>query len=245
MPSLAALVIGLIALIITPGFLFYFDVTPKVAILLLGTAGLLMVAVQCSRTLFRGPRLLALLLLFNAASLAVSTAFSTNRSLSLYGSTWRSFGAAAQGVVLLLTWLVAWICTGRPDRARTLLRGLSLVGIVSAAYGIAQYPRLGSAAFPGKLSGGRRNLDHRAARPAHWATCQLLRHLDVDHCIPESWLRRKWRAIRDGARASALGGGTLLSRDGALPVPERHCWGCHAGRNCVGCGGVDFACHGA
>ena len=34
MDLLAAVVIGLIGLIITPGYLFYFDITPKTAVLL-------------------------------------------------------------------------------------------------------------------------------------------------------------------------------------------------------------------
>ena len=41
MALLQAIAIGLIALILKPGQLFYFDVTPKVAILLVGTAALL------------------------------------------------------------------------------------------------------------------------------------------------------------------------------------------------------------
>ena len=132
------LVIGLIALIITPGYLFYFDVTPKVVILLTGTAGLLMMAAR-SRDLSPGPRLFAILLLLNAGSLTLSSAFSINRALSLYGSTWRCFGAAVQCVAMLFAWLVAWQSTGRPDRARLVLRGVSIAGMVSAAYGIAQY----------------------------------------------------------------------------------------------------------
>ena len=133
-----ALVIGLIALIIAPGHLFYFDVTPKVAALLAGTAVLLVVAVR-TRNLPRGPRLFAVLLAANAGSLALSTAFSANRALSLYGSTWRAFGALVQCAAMLFAWLVARSCTGRPDRARTVLRGLTIAGLLSAAYGVAQY----------------------------------------------------------------------------------------------------------
>ena len=38
MPLLQAALIGLVALILTPGALFYFDVTPKLAALLVGAA---------------------------------------------------------------------------------------------------------------------------------------------------------------------------------------------------------------
>jgi O-antigen ligase len=133
-----ALVIGLIALIIAPGHLFYFDVTPKIAVLLAGTAVLLVAAVR-NRNLSRGPRLFAVLLAANAGSLALSTLFSTDRALSLYGSTWRAFGALVQCAALLFAWLVARSCTARPDRARTILRGLSVAGLLSAAYGVSQY----------------------------------------------------------------------------------------------------------
>ena len=37
-----AMLLGLIALIITPGYFCYFDVTPKVVVLLLGTSALLL-----------------------------------------------------------------------------------------------------------------------------------------------------------------------------------------------------------
>src|ERR1039457_7349270 len=40
---------------------------------------------------------------------------------------------------MLFAWLVAGQSTGRPDRARLVLRGVSIAGMVSAAYGIAQY----------------------------------------------------------------------------------------------------------
>lgn len=138
MALLQALIIGLIGCMIAPGYLFYFDVTPKLAVLLVGTAGLLIVAVRGGESA-RGPRWFAALLLLNAGSLALSTGWSSNRSLSLYGSTWRSFGALAQCVAMLFCWLVAWQSTGRPDRARMVLRGVSIAGMAIAAYGIAQY----------------------------------------------------------------------------------------------------------
>src|SRR6266508_3093446 len=41
MPAIAATVLVLIPLVIAPGWLFYYDVTPKIALLLAGTAVLL------------------------------------------------------------------------------------------------------------------------------------------------------------------------------------------------------------
>ena len=80
MALLQATIIGLIALALTPGWLFYFDVTPKIALLLAGTAA----ALFCTG---RAPRWFSLLLLANLLSLTVSTALSSNPALSLFGTT--------------------------------------------------------------------------------------------------------------------------------------------------------------
>jgi O-antigen ligase len=133
-----AVVLVLIGLIITPGYLFYFDVSPKTAALLAGTAGLLIIAAR-RRDAARGPRLFTALLVGNAASLAVSTALSAHRALSFYGGTWRSFGAVVQCAAMLFAWLVARQAAARPDSARVVLRGVAISGLVSAVYGIAQY----------------------------------------------------------------------------------------------------------
>jgi O-antigen ligase len=144
MALLQAVVIGLIALIITPGFLFYFDITPKVVILLAGTAAVLFFAAR-GRGRETGPaapriaRWFTVLLLLNFASVLISTALSADPARSLYGSTWRQFGAVAEGAAMLFAWLVAFQCAGRPDRVKTILRAVSLAGLMSAAYGIAQY----------------------------------------------------------------------------------------------------------
>lgn len=142
-----AVVIGLIALIVTPGYLFYFDVTPKAAALL-GGAGLLLLGVTAVRP---AHRLFSLLLLLNAVSLGVSTAFSAQPALSAFGTNWRRFGAAPQAAVLLFAWLVSQHTAGRPERVRTILRGVAVSGAISAAYGIAQYfgwdPLLPAAAY--------------------------------------------------------------------------------------------------
>ncbi len=79
-----AILLGLIALILTPGYLFYFDVTHKVAVLLLGTAGLLLAARG-----IRVSKLFSALILLNLASLALSTLLSTTPELSLMGTGWR------------------------------------------------------------------------------------------------------------------------------------------------------------
>jgi O-antigen ligase len=135
-------VIALISLVITPGVLFYFDITPKIVLLFAGTAaaliwvafsGISITGKSKTFTIFSG------LLLLNVVSLAVSTAISTRPGLSVFGSNWRRFGSVAQVTICLLAWLVAIGCAGRPNRVRTVLRSVSVAGAVSAAYGILQY----------------------------------------------------------------------------------------------------------
>ncbi len=149
-----AVVIALVALIITPGFLFYFDVTPKLLVLLAGTAVLL----TMWRTQLRVPRQdssrrisFGALLLLMVVSLLASTAFSLNPALSIFGTSWRRFGLVAQLAILCFAWMVASDTAGKPERARTTLRGISLAGSLTAVYGIAQYfgwdPLLPSAAY--------------------------------------------------------------------------------------------------
>jgi len=188
-----ALAIGLIALIVAPGYAFYFDVTPKSAVLLVGTAGLLILAAR-GREAPRGPRLFATLLLWNAASLAVSTAFSPNRSLSLYGGTWRCFGAAMQCVAMLFAWLVAWQSTGRPGRVRTVLRGVSVAGSLAAGYAIAQY-RVGSAVRPAGTLGD-------AGYLANWLSMAVFLGL----ALAQMETHRVWRGVAYAAAALALAG---------------------------------------
>jgi O-antigen ligase len=136
-----AVLLGLVALIITPGYLCYFDVTPKVVILLLGTAVLLPWPRETVSKVFSG------LILINLASIVLSTAFSTRPGLSLIGTSWREFGLIPQAAVLLFAWTVAAVSRS----ARVVLRGVAVAGILAGAYGIAQYfgwdPLLPAAAY--------------------------------------------------------------------------------------------------
>ena len=137
MAVLQAVAIALIALIVTPGYLFYFDVTPKIAILLLGTAAALVWPWGSAPS--RAPRSFSLLVAASLISLAISTALSPNPALSLFGTNWRRYGMLTQAVVLIFAWLVARNVAGSPERARTILRGIAMSGAVTAIYGIAQY----------------------------------------------------------------------------------------------------------
>ena len=146
----------LIALVVTPGYLFYFDVTPKLVILLAGTAAAcawagLSRGVEASRRHSRVYRVFCGLLAAAAGSLAVSTAFSRHPALSAFGTNWRRFGAVSQCALLVFAWLVARHVAGRPDRIRTILRFVALSAALAGVYGILQYfgwdPLLPAAAY--------------------------------------------------------------------------------------------------
>jgi O-antigen ligase len=128
MARLQAALIGLVALILTPGALFYFDVTPKLVVLLLGAAAL------CLARPGRIDWRFSLLLLLSLLSATLSSVMSSHTAVSLFGSTWRRYGLVSQAAVLL----VAWFVHQTPDRT-PVIRGVAIAGAASAIYGIAQY----------------------------------------------------------------------------------------------------------
>src|ERR1039457_6709701 len=137
-----AVVIGLLALIITPGYLFYFNVTPKVVVLLGGSA-IALLGCGVGGTAFprsggRAYRLFSLLLALNVVSLSISTALSAKPALSAFGTNWRRFGSVIQAAVLLFAWLIASHPAGRPDRVRAILRAIAAAAGISALYEIGR-----------------------------------------------------------------------------------------------------------
>jgi O-antigen ligase len=140
MLTIQAAAIALIALILTPGLLFYFDVTPKLVVLLLASAVAL---VPVRRSKLMG------LVILTLASLALSTALSPNPSLSFYGARWRQYGALTQAAILVFAWALS--TQARRIGAGIVLRAVSAAGALTALYGIAQYlgwdPVLPAAAY--------------------------------------------------------------------------------------------------
>ncbi len=132
-------IVTLLPLILAPDWLLYYDVTPKIVVLVAGTAvaALLMVREAPARSPML--RVFAILLAAEGLWLAVSTAMSKDPALSLGGSGWRRYGVITHAAVLLLAWIVAQHAAGRPDRLRRLLRAIVAAGIPAAIYGILQY----------------------------------------------------------------------------------------------------------
>ena len=121
-----AVAVAAIALILAPGFTFSFDIAPKLIVLLLAAA-LASFPLRRSRFLY--------LLILTALWLSVCTYLSTRPALSLYGSSWRRYGALGQFALLLL----AWSIYGQARRIGIFLRVVTAAGLLTALYGIAQY----------------------------------------------------------------------------------------------------------
>jgi O-antigen ligase len=132
MPAVIALAAVLIPLLLTPGLLFYYDVTPKLlALLFLCAAALALSLRRAPRFARRLPWILAM----QAVALALATAFSTHVALSFSGGTWRRFGAVAQ-LALLVFVLLAY---PHLRDISMLTRATVASGSVIALYAILQY----------------------------------------------------------------------------------------------------------
>ncbi|MEO8657522.1 MAG: O-antigen ligase family protein [Bryobacteraceae bacterium] len=144
MLNLLPVVAALTVLLIVPGLLFHFDVTPKVAVLLVGTAVCLLDLTGVRRameTLWaqRRGRWLIAILAAQWCSLALSTALSSHPELSVAGSAWRRFGLVTQTGLLVFTLLLAgWLVLDAGNLKR-FFRATIVTGILASLYGILQY----------------------------------------------------------------------------------------------------------
>lgn len=151
MAFLLSAIVALLPLILTPQLMLYYDITPKIEVLLLGTAIALPLGLRRKRPSSAGLKLFGILLLAQAVSLVVSTSFSTDVALSVGGSTWRRFGLITQIALLIFSWLAAQYAAGEAMRVRRFLRVIAISGVPAAAYGILQYfgwdPLIDSSAY--------------------------------------------------------------------------------------------------
>jgi len=132
-------IVTLLPLILAPYVLLYYDITPKVVVILLGTALAALLMVREAPVRSPALRVFGFLLAAQGVWLAISTAFSKDPELSFGGGAWRRYGLITQAAALLLAWIVAQHSAGGPERARGLLRAMSLAGVPIAIYGILQY----------------------------------------------------------------------------------------------------------
>src|SRR5262249_37054483 len=100
-------IVTLLPLILVPHILFYYDITPKIIVLLVGAAVAWLLMWRQERTSTPLLRAFRILLASDGLWLAVSTALSKDPALSLGGSAWRRFGLISQSAILLLAWITA------------------------------------------------------------------------------------------------------------------------------------------
>jgi O-antigen ligase len=139
-----AAVLALTPLLILPACFFYYDVTPKVAVALIGTAIALVLFLR-DTTFSQARRLWAdglgrcfcLLSAAQLISLIISTFFSSHPALSWNGGNWRRFGFVSQTAVVAVGFLIAAMCS--QSGLRILLRAIAASGTAAALYGIFQY----------------------------------------------------------------------------------------------------------
>jgi O-antigen ligase len=126
--------LALVPLAILPGTFFYFDVTPKIMLLLLGTAaGVIFCGFLPRAQTTLEMRWFHGLLAAQAAWLALCTFLSTDRWLSVTGAGWRRFGLVVQLALLIYAFLLSH------GRLSPVLRTISASGGAAALSGIAQY----------------------------------------------------------------------------------------------------------
>jgi hypothetical protein len=140
LPVIAALT----ALLIVPGLLFHFDVTPKMAVLLFGTALCCLDLTSVRRSLgalwnSATGRLLLFILAAQWLSLMFSSALSSQIPLSLAGSEWRRFGFVTQTGLFVYTVLLAGWLASDAANLRSMLRITAGAGVITAVYGCLQY----------------------------------------------------------------------------------------------------------
>ncbi|HYL39337.1 MAG TPA: O-antigen ligase family protein [Bryobacteraceae bacterium] len=144
MRFIVPLVAALVPLLITPGLLSHFDITPKAAVLLFALPLILLYRSANLHNFHallrgRGGRWFAGLLAVQWGSATLATAFSLHPWLSLHGSTWRRYGLASETALLLFVLLVAAWLAADSHNIRRLLRAATAAGALASLYGIAQY----------------------------------------------------------------------------------------------------------
>jgi hypothetical protein len=131
-------------LALAPHLLFYYDITPKVALLLLGAAIVLASASQVLDLLvaYCGTRYGRWYAAAAGAAIvlaSITTLRSDHPALAWNGSTWRRMGALTECAVILAALWVAAYAVRSQTRLVWMLRAMCAAGLLAALYGIAQY----------------------------------------------------------------------------------------------------------
>ncbi len=144
MAFLLPALVFLLPLLITPGILFHYDVTPKVIILTLMVAGCLALPGQISRSVAalwnkKIGRWLCMLAAAQVIWYGVATSLSSRPWFSLLGSNWRRMGLLTVLALSVFAVLAAADLSKRPAAFATTLRAFAIATIIASLYGILQY----------------------------------------------------------------------------------------------------------
>jgi hypothetical protein len=141
--ALAAIAMAGVPLLIAPGLTLEYETTPKLVLLLVSAAGLLL----CYRAWWPGAaalletrrgRLFAGILAAQVLSLLAATAFSSQPALSLAGSSWRRYGLVTQVTLALFSWMIAALAAAHAESPRKILLAIAGSSGVIAIYALAQ-----------------------------------------------------------------------------------------------------------
>ncbi len=144
--SVETILLGAVAatpLALAPGLLLAYDVTPKLVIVYLAAAMLLLYVRWWpgAAGLWEAVpgRLLYLLLLAQAASLILSAVFSHDQALAIGGTTFRRLGALTQIIILFVVAVLAAHASSHRSFTHRLLFAIEISGAIAGLYGILQY----------------------------------------------------------------------------------------------------------
>src|SRR5580692_8014991 len=141
MGVIAAFALFFAPLALAPRLLFYFDVTPKVVILLVGAAFFILwtafhfdsLRSYCGTTPGRWFAVIACLYI---GGCVVSACLSPDAALAWTGSNWRRFGAIPQTAAMAGGVAMAVWARGNAARLSLILRATCAAGVCAAVYGI-------------------------------------------------------------------------------------------------------------
>jgi O-antigen ligase len=144
MRLVTAAITFLVPLALTPGLLFYYDITPKDVLILLGAAVLALFAagnfslIQRLRLSRRGRWYVGLVagMIVMPALAALSSPLA---AMAWNGSNLRRWGAITEMATLAIAFLIALGVGSSRSGRRLLLRCWCVAGVVASAYGILQY----------------------------------------------------------------------------------------------------------
>jgi len=135
----AIAVVFLMPLLIAPRVLFYYDITPKVALLMVAAAAGMAFGLDSILRFCRSAKWFCIAVVGSMVIAGIATLLSAERDLAWFGSNWRRLGALTELAALIAAVCIAAWAVRSEWNVVLLLRTLCAAGLLAAVYGIAQY----------------------------------------------------------------------------------------------------------